>query len=163
VEAHSEGPGKGSEFVVRLPTCPAPPGPPPDRVLAARPAPGHPRRVLAVDDNVDAVQSLALVLAVQGHDVRTAHDGPAALEQAEAFRPEVVTLDIGRPGMDGHEVARRLRRREGAEGVLIVALTGYGGDEDRRRSREAGIDRHLVKPVDPAILRDVLAPAPRPP
>jgi CheY-like chemotaxis protein len=113
--------------------------------------------VLAVDDNADAVESLALLLAGQGHEVRTAHDGPDALELAEAFRPEVVILDVGLPCMDGYEVARRLRERRPKQNLFLVALTGYGREEDRRRSREAGFDLHLVKPVDPEELRDLLA------
>jgi CheY-like chemotaxis protein len=160
VDAQSMGPGQGSEFVVRLPALPPEFRPLANGVsLTAGPtaAESSGRRVLAVDDNVDVVESLALLLGMQGHDVRTAHDGLNALEQAEAFRPEVIILDIGLPGMDGYEVARRLRERVASQGVLLVALTGYGRDEDRRRSLAAGFDRHLVKPVDPTDLRDLLA------
>jgi two-component system CheB/CheR fusion protein len=110
-----------------------------------------------VDDNVDAAESIALVLRIIGHEVRTAYQGPAALEAARAFRPEVVLLDIGMPGIDGYEVARRLRQEPALEKVLLVALTGYGQEEDRRRSREAAIDHHLVKPVGPEELRALLA------
>jgi CheY-like chemotaxis protein len=118
------------------------------------------RRVLVVDDNVDAAVSLARVLERhEGQEVRVAHDGPSALEAAEAFRPEVVLLDIGLPGMDGHEVARRLRGRPEFERALIVALTGWGQESDRRRSGEAGFDHHLVKPVDPDELRGLLGDA----
>jgi signal transduction histidine kinase len=170
-EARSEGPGKGSEFTVRLPAITVTADGERrarDEAKNAEPLATLPsviarsRRVLAVDDNADAVESLAVLLGMQGHQVRTAHDGPDALEQAEAFRPEVVILDVGLPRMDGYEVARRLREREGMRGVLLVALTGYGREEDRRRSLEAGFDRHLVKPVDPDVLRDVLG-LPSPP
>jgi CheY-like chemotaxis protein len=155
VEAHSEGPGKGSEFTVRLPAAPAPaPAGPGDRAAPSPPRP--PRRVLVVDDNRDAAHSLTMVLELDGHEVRVAHDGGAALELARDYRPEVVLLDIGLPGMDGYEVARRLRA-EGPGGGLLVAMTGYGQEEDRRRTREAGFDVHLVKPVEPQVIRDLLA------
>ncbi len=159
VTAHSDGPGKGSEFVIVLPALPptrpaAPPAAEPAEAPSAAPPPAL--RVLVVDDNVDAAESLATLLRLEGQDVRVAHDGPAALEAAPAYRPDVVFLDIGMPGMDGYEVARRLRREPGLEGVLLVALTGWGQDEDRRRSREAGFDEHLVKPVDPAAVATLL-------
>jgi two-component system CheB/CheR fusion protein len=109
-----------------------------------------------IDDNRDAANSLAM-LRMAGHEVRTACDGPAALELAPRFRPEVVLLDIGLPGMGGYEVARRLRAQPELEGVVPVALTGYGQDEDRRRSRENGFDYHLTKPVEPAGLQRLLA------
>ncbi len=113
---------------------------------------------------MDAATSLARLLArFHGQDVRVAHDGPAALHEAGAFRPEVVLLDIGMPGMDGFEVARRFREQAGTGQALLVALTGWGQESDRRRSREAGFDHHLVKPVDPEALRDLLAdPKPAP-
>jgi signal transduction histidine kinase len=157
VEAHSDGPGKGSEFVVRLAEAPAPAAPSPDgrRAPAAGPSPGG-RRVLVVDDNGDAAESLALLLRLAGHEARVAHDGPGALKEAEAFPPDAVLLDIGLPGMDGYEVARRLRRLEGARSATLVAVTGYGQDDDLRRSKEAGFDHHLIKPVDPSTLYDLL-------
>ena len=104
-----------------------------------------------VDDNVSSAQSLAMVLKLDGHEVQVTHDGGLALEAVRRFRPEVVLMDIGLPGMDGYEVARRLRQdAELAAGIaLLVAVTGYAEDEARRRSREAGFDHHLVKPVDP--------------
>jgi CheY-like chemotaxis protein len=158
VEVHSEGLGHGSEFVVRLPLPEQPaavPAAEPDApAAAARPSP---QRVLVVDDNRDAAESVALMLRLDGHDVRVAHDGPAALEAARSFRPEVVLLDIGLPRMSGHEVAARLLQQRHNGRPLLVALTGYGQDEDRRRSREAGFDHHLVKPVDPQTLRELLA------
>ena len=163
VKAESEGPGRGSEFIVRLPALADRCGPAPEangRHLAAGPAR---RRVLIVDDNRDAADSLAALVGLAGHDVRVVHDGPAALTVAEAFRPEVVLLDIGLPGMSGYEVARRLRGLPPTAGAVLAALTGYGQDEDRRQSREAGIDHHLVKPPDPDALRRLLsAPDPSP-
>ena len=122
------------------------------------------RRILVVDDNADAANSLARLLSrLHGQEVRVAHDGPEALEIAEAFRPEVVILDIGLPGMDGHEVARRLRERPESDGTLLVALTGWGQEQDRLRSQESGFHLHLVKPVEPeAIRRLVEHPAPSP-
>jgi PAS domain S-box-containing protein len=154
VEAHSAGPRQGSEFVVRLPAVQGPPellvedGGPEcyQRPLTLR------RRVLVVDDNLDAAESLASLLRVGGHEVRTVHDGPTALQMAETFRPEVVLLDIGLPRMDGYEVARRLRQQTAAHKVLLVAVTGYGQEEDRQRAEEAGFDAHLVKPADPEIM-----------
>ncbi len=157
VEAHSDGPNRGSEFVIRLPALPqagqsraAEPAAPPDAAPARR-------RVLVVDDNADAADSLALVLRLEGQEVCVAHDGTKALELAAAFRPEVVFLDLGMPGMDGYEVARRLRGQPGLEQVVLVALTGWGQDEDRRRTREARFDHHLTKPADPEALRRLLS------
>jgi CheY-like chemotaxis protein len=114
-------------------------------------------RILAVDDNVDSAESLRLLLEITGHEVLTAHDGPAALEAARHFRPQVVLLDIGLPGMNGYEVARRLRTQPGMDKALLVALTGYSQDEDRRRSQEAGFNAHLVKPADLDTLQALFA------
>jgi two-component system CheB/CheR fusion protein len=156
VRAFSDGPGRGSELVVRLPL--APPGPAP----AARepPAParaaGGPLRVLIVDDNVDAAQALGHLMRLLGHDVTLAHDGPGALAAAAAAPPQLVLLDIGLPGMDGYAVAARLRAA-GHDRAALVALTGYGQEDDLRRSREAGFDHHLVKPVDFARLQEISA------
>jgi PAS domain S-box-containing protein len=155
--AFSEGPDRGSEFVVRFPAVTHP--------AAARPAPApsppaEPFRILVVDDNPAAAESLAELLRLGGHEVKTAPDGHSALEVAAAFVPRAVLLDIGLPGdMDGYEVARRLRVLPGMDSAFLVALTGYGQDEDRRRSQEAGIQSHLVKPADPAALRGLLASA----
>jgi two-component system CheB/CheR fusion protein len=158
VGASSAGPGQGSEFVVRLPTANlAPPG---DRVEPAPEQsrdPGARLRVLVVEDNADCAQALAILLRLGAHQVLIAPDGPAALEAARGFRPDVVLLDIGLPRMDGYEVARRLRALEGLERVTLVAVTGYGQDKDRRRARKAGFDHHLVKPVEATVLRDLLA------
>ena len=113
--------------------------------------------ILVVDDNVDAAESLAMLLRMEGHDVRVAHDGPAALAAVEADRPDLVFLDIGMPVMNGYDVAQRLRQRPGLENLVLVAMTGWGQEEDRRRSQEAGFDHHLVKPAEPEALRQLLA------
>jgi CheY-like chemotaxis protein/anti-sigma regulatory factor (Ser/Thr protein kinase) len=162
VEALSEGPGRGAEFVVRLPilSAPAPLAPSPPEVVAATAAAR--RRILVVDDNQDSAACLALLLEMKGNDVRTAHDGLAALGTAEAFRPHVIFLDIGMPGLDGHAVCRKLRTEAWGRALPIVALTGWGQAEDRRRSEESGFTRHLVKPVEPAsldrLMTDLLTP-----
>lgn len=156
VEAASEGPGRGSEFTIRLPRlaleAPAP---------ASAPAPDRPagpaRRVLVVDDQPDSTDSLALILRLRGHEVRTASDGPSALEEFARYRPEVVFLDLGLPGMSGYDVARRLRAMPEARDVRLVALTGYGTEADRERTRAAGFDVHLAKPVDPQAVETLLA------
>ncbi|HEY9419993.1 MAG TPA: response regulator [Thermoanaerobaculia bacterium] len=110
-----------------------------------------------MDDNMDTAESLALLLRLRGHEVETAQDGPAALKTAGTFHPEVVLLDIGLPGLDGYQVAGRLRRRRRTSKALLVALTGYGQEEDQRLAREAGFDHHLTKPVDPTIIYELLA------
>jgi CheY-like chemotaxis protein len=112
---------------------------------------------LIVDDIRDTAATLAMLLELEGHEVHTAHDGPDALTAARTYRPEVIFLDIGLPGMDGYEVARRLREEEGTREAYLVAMTGYGQEEDRQRSYRAGFDRHLTKPVDPAELHVLLA------
>jgi signal transduction histidine kinase len=147
VSATSEGVGRGSEFTVRLKLITVEESELPvttsDRLVAA----AHQNRILVVDDNVDGADSLAVLLRLSGHEVSLAHDGPAALDLARAFRPEIVLLDIGLPGMDGFEVARRLRGNEPTRDAILVAVTGYGRDEDRAKSQEAGFDYHLVKPI----------------
>jgi CheY-like chemotaxis protein len=115
------------------------------------------RRVLVVDDNPDGAESLALLLRHQGHEAHTVRDGQEALEAAERLRPDVVLLDLGLPVLNGYEVCRRLRQQSWGENVLLVAVTGWGQEEDRRRSREAGFDAHVVKPVDPAALMQLFA------
>jgi signal transduction histidine kinase/DNA-binding response OmpR family regulator len=171
VEAHSDGPGQGSEFVVRLP------------LLRSQIADGklqneekteaaaassssdlqsafcnlQSRRVLVVDDNRDAAESLGLLLEVSGHQVRICHDGASALAAAADYQPEVVLLDIGLPGMNGYEVARRLRGHAATRKALLIALTGYGQAEDEQRAREAGFDHHLIKPADLDALAGLLA------
>jgi DNA-binding response OmpR family regulator len=113
--------------------------------------------VLVVDDNRDAAASLAMMLSLRGHDTRTAHDGLEALELAEAFRPEVILLDIGLPKLNGYDTCRRIREQPWGKGMCIVAVTGWGQEDDRRRSQEAGFDEHMVKPVDVAALEQLLA------
>jgi signal transduction histidine kinase/CheY-like chemotaxis protein len=146
VTASSPGPGKGSCFTVTLPT------------QSEAPAADEPprRRVLVVDDNRDLAETLGMVLRLWGHDVRVAFDGPGAVAAAREYHPDVVFLDIGLPGLDGYEVAKRLRGPLGMRDARVVAITGYGRDEDRRRSREAGFDLHLTKPVDPDDLQKLL-------
>ena len=157
VDAESAGSGHGARFVVRLPL--ALQVQVIERVPEATP-PGASRRVLVVDDNQDAADSLAALLRMESHDVQVAYDGASAIELARRQPPEVVFLDIGMPGMDGHETARGLRRLPGMTGAKVVALTGWGQEQDRRRSALAGFDLHLVKPLDHAALLEVLAPGP---
>jgi signal transduction histidine kinase len=146
VEARSEGIGRGTEVIVRLvPARSAGVEAAPDRAAAAT---IRPRRVLIVDDNVDAAESLADALRDLGHEARVANDGPSALSAAGAWRPEVALVDIGLPGMDGYELARRLRAEHAGSALRLVALTGYGRESDLRRARAAGFDAHLVKPAD---------------
>jgi len=150
VSARSEGRGQGSEFAVRMPVLAGEPTAYADTVLSGTAASAAPqRRVLVVDDNVDAAESMAMLLRMRRHEVRVVHDGPSALEAATDFQPDVVLLDIGLPGMSGYEVARKLRQEPGGERLVLAAMTGYGQDEDRRRSKEAGFDQHFTKPVDP--------------
>jgi CheY-like chemotaxis protein len=150
VAGTSAGPGRGSEFTVRLPSSaidvPEPVVDATESAAPGRPKEG-PRRVLVVDDNEDAREALRFLLDDEGHDVRTAADGPEALAVASAFRPDVVLLDIGLPGMDGYEVARRLRQIPECRSTFIAAVSGYGQPEDRIRSQAAGFDEHLLKPV----------------
>jgi CheY-like chemotaxis protein len=115
------------------------------------------RRVLVADDNEDSAETLSLLLQALGNEVRTVHDGRRAVEEAEAFRPDAVLLDIGMPGLDGYEVARLIRAAPWGRAVVLIALTGWGLDEDVQRAREAGFDRHLLKPVDIAPLQEALA------
>ena len=160
VAARSAGVGRGSEFVVRLPLArheaarvPAAAG------ATARKIPGLPR-VMVVDDNRDAADSLAAVLKLLGAEVRVTNDGRAALDELAAFRPAVVFLDLGMPGMDGYETARHMRAREDTRSTLIIALTGWGQESDRRQTQAAGFNQHLVKPADITALRAVLASLP---
>ena len=156
VEARSAGVGRGSEFIVRLPLADAPPAEsaPPDTAAAAA---GIPRRVLVVDDNRDAADSLGRLLECLGATARVVYDGQSALAALADFKPDVVLLDLGMPAMDGYETARRARQGLGGEAVTLVALTGWGQDEDHRRTHEAGFDRHLVKPVGLDQLQTILS------
>jgi PAS domain S-box-containing protein len=155
VRASSEGPGRGSELVVRLPLAPRAERFPADQAPRARAA-SSPLRVLIVDDNVDAAVALGQLMRILGHEVALAKDGPSALTAAAAVPPDLILLDIGLPGMDGYEVAARLRAA-GHGHAALVAITGYGRQEDARRSRDAGFDHHLVKPIDLAQLQKIAA------
>lgn len=156
VSVQSEGTGQGAEFVVRLPLPSKPPARETEKHRPHAAVPGPTRRVLVVDDNVDAAESLGLMLRLWGHEIRLAHNGLEALEEAARFRPDLVLLDIGLPEMDGYEVARQLRQRADMAQPMLVAVTGYGQEEDRRRSLESGCDLHLTKPVDPSALAALL-------
>ncbi len=157
ITAMSDGQGKGSTFTVKLPALENPPqsGPTVDaasaRNIASR------RRILVVDDNADSVASMAMMLKIMGNDVRTAKDGLQAVSEAATFQPDVILLDIGMPTLNGYDACRRIREQAWAKQTVLIALTGWGQDEDKRRSEEAGFDHHLVKPVDPAALESLLA------
>ncbi|HET9576465.1 MAG TPA: ATP-binding protein [Usitatibacter sp.] len=161
ISAHSEGTGRGSEFVVRLPVTQA--AAVPAAQAAAQRKPGAARRILLADDNVDFANSLGHLLETHGHTVRVVHDGAQALEAATHFEPDIAFLDIGMPKIHGYELARRLKAQPRTARCMLVAVTGWGQEDDRKRAREAGFDRHLVKPVDPgqieAIVESVKAPA----
>jgi signal transduction histidine kinase len=170
VTAHSDGPGRGSEFVIRLPLFireRVDPGQSSNKPSALEQsmtnsdgAARTQRRILVADDNNDALESLATLLQLSGHEVYTAANGAVALESAEQHRPEVALLDIGMPKLDGYEVARRIRAQPWGQRITLVALTGWGQDSDRRRSQEAGFDSHLVKPLDLDKLTELLATLP---
>jgi CheY-like chemotaxis protein len=154
IEAQSEGLGRGSRFVVRLPLA----QPVEERASsgAGDRAPSCPCRVLVAEDNPDAAEMMRVMLNLKGHEVRVASDGVAAVEIARAFRPHIAFLDIGMPRMDGYEAAQHVRRLFGNR-ITLVALTGWGQDEDKRRSREAGFDHHLTKPPEPEVLDALIA------
>jgi CheY-like chemotaxis protein len=155
VTARSEGLGKGSEFIVRLPVAAGQEQPEGGEAPPA--GPGGRRRVLVVDDNVDSAGSLATMLRLLGHEVRTAHDGVEAVESARAFRPELILLDIGMPRLNGYDTARRIRQEPWGKDAVLAALTGWNQEEDRRRSQEAGFNHHLAKPADFTALERLLA------
>jgi CheY-like chemotaxis protein len=154
VEARSDGPGRGSEFEVRFPILIEQSKPEEPPVIATMPPP---RRMLVVDDNPDAASSLAMLLQITGHETQMAHDGLEAVEAAERFRPDVILLDLGLPKLNGYEACRLIRELPCGKNILIVALTGWGQEEDRRKSGAAGFDHHMVKPVDHAALIKLLA------
>jgi CheY-like chemotaxis protein len=157
VEVRSDGVGQGSEFVVRLPIA-VEKDALPFRPTATASAATTPLRILIVDDNRDSADMLAMLLKFTGHETYTAHDGLAAVEAATRFDPDVVLLDIGLPVLNGYEAARRIREQQRQHRrPLLVALTGWGQDEDRLRSEEAGFDAHMVKPVDDVVLGRLLA------
>ncbi|HEY4310824.1 MAG TPA: chemotaxis protein CheB [Pirellulales bacterium] len=156
VQAFSQGQDQGSEFVVRLPILRASKADMNDKRSAQAPA-INPRRILIVDDNVDAAKTMAMLLRARGHEVQTAESAEAALVSISANHPEIALLDIGLPGMDGYELARRLRAEPASANIVLIAITGYGQEEDRQRTREAGYNFHFVKPVNLAELEDLLA------
>ncbi len=161
VEAHSEGLGSGAEFIVRLPVAEEAGASReaqrlPAHVPVAAAADARSLRILVVDDNVDAADSIAMLLNMEGHETRSVNTARAALLAVPEFQPEVVLLDIGLPEMDGYEVARRLRANNGTHHMRLVAVTGYGQPADRKRAQAAGFDEHMVKPVEPAALQDFL-------
>jgi signal transduction histidine kinase len=157
IRARSAGLGRGSCFLFWLPALAAGTEAPYVKTPAAAAAnAGHARRLLLIDDNVDAVESLALLLSADGHQVRTAYEGASALAMAEDFHPDLVILDIGLPGMDGYEVAREIRARPQIGSPTLVALTGYGQQEDRKRARAAGFDHHFIKPADVRALQKLI-------
>ena len=156
IEARSEGRGRGSEFIVRLPLAPESARQATEVTQRAAYRAAPPRRVLVVDDNADAAASLALLLRFSGHEVHVAHDGEAALRLAEEVLPQAVLLDVGMPGLDGYEVARRLRERPDTRDALLIAVTGYGAEADRRRTRAAGFDHHLTKPILLASIEELM-------
>ncbi len=157
VAAWSDGPDRGSEFVVRLPALAQPAGAAPGTTAAGREVATPLRRVLIVEDGLDARESLRLLLEHAGHVVETAEDGATGLAKLQSFRPEVALIDIGLPGLDGYALARLARERPETAAIRLVALTGYGQEDDRQRALAAGFDLHLTKPVDPARLDDLLA------
>jgi CheY-like chemotaxis protein/two-component sensor histidine kinase len=159
IEARSSGPAMGSDFIVRLPIVDlpsVPQGQEPEGIADKSQAEPR-RRILVVDDNADTANSLAMVLRRMGHDILTAHDGLEAVHAAAAFRPEVILLDIGLPKMNGYDVAKQIRQQPWDKKVAIIAVSGWGQEEDKRRALEAGFDHHLTKPVEPAALGRLLA------
>jgi len=153
VEAFSAGLGQGSEFIVRLPVLIEMPNASADRPKVEL-SQTSARRILIVDDNIDAADSLAMLLQMEGIETETARDGLEAISAAEAFHPDVILLDIGLPKLNGYEVCRRIRAQPWSQKMLLIALTGWGQDDDRSRSREAGFDAHMIKPIDyPAFLK----------
>jgi len=155
VEARSDGPGRGAEFTVRLPVPTTT-----QAVAPVEPAPAAPhsipRRVLVADDNRDAAESMGMLLRLTGNDVRTVHDGIEAVEEAARFRPDVILLDIGMPRLNGYDAARLIRQQRWSAGTMLVALTGWGQEEDKRRASDAGFDRHFTKPLEPAELQRLI-------
>jgi CheY-like chemotaxis protein len=157
VEATSDGDGLGSQFIVRLPVVLSVVQSQTDDDQDIRPS--SRRRILVVDDNRDAADSLAKILRLKGNESLSAHDGHEAIRQAAEFRPDVILLDIGMPGLNGYDTARQIRDQPWGKSIFLVALTGWGQDEDRRRSQHAGFDLHVVKPINAATLEKLLASA----
>jgi CheY-like chemotaxis protein len=168
LEVQSAGLGQGTEFVVRLPLIASDEGQAAsgekeetggDALAAHAPLPAAKKRILVVDDNLDSAESLTMLLELTGNETHAAYDGLEAVEAAAAFRPDVILLDIGLPELNGYDVARKIREQSWGQSIVLVALTGWGQEEDRRRAHEAGFNYHLTKPVDPAALRKLLASA----
>jgi PAS domain S-box-containing protein len=157
IEAHSEGHGKGSEFVVRLPIDLSIVETEPQTDVDREAIPSSKRRILVADDNKDAASTLAIMLRLSGNEVRTANDGLQAVEEAEAFLPHMIFLDIGMPKLNGYEACRRIRDQAWGATTVMIALTGWGQGEDKRRSQDAGFNHHFVKPIDPSALELLLA------
>jgi CheY-like chemotaxis protein len=156
IEAHSEGLGKGAEFVVRMPALLRPAAETTHATSSEASHRGR-ARVLIVEDNHDAADSLMMLLELRGHRVRVAYDGVAGIESARANAPDVMLVDLGLPGIDGYEVARQVRRDPDLEQVVLVALTGYGREQDKQQSLAAGFHYHLVKPISPDTLHALVA------
>ena len=157
VMAYSDGPGQGSEFVVTLPLVAEPSTSDGSKAGGQESSPKSSLRILIVDDNRDSADSLALMLQFMGNEILTAYDGEEAVASASSFRPDVILLDIGLPKLNGYEACRRIRQQSWGQGIVIIAQTGWGQEEDRQRTQDAGFDRHMVKPVDPALLVSMLA------
>jgi CheY-like chemotaxis protein len=155
IEAASDGPGTGSRFTVRLPLATSSAVVRPSAAPGAVETPAH-RRILVVEDNGDVAESLAMALGLDGHTVKIADEGGAALEALKTFAPDVVLLDVGLPGMSGYDVARRIRESEAGADLAIIAVSGYGQGEDHEPWQQAGCDAYLIKPVDPDALRAAL-------
>ena len=157
IEARSDGPNKGAEFIAHLPIVKAAGSS--ERTESAAQPRGHAPtcRILVADDNRDAAESMSTVLRLMGNEVRTVHDGLQAVEEAAAFRPDMVLLDIGMPRLNGYDAARRIRAQRWGKSIMVVAMTGWGQDEDKRRAAEAGFDRHFTKPVNPDDLEQLIA------
>lgn len=156
IVAESDGHGTGSRFVVRLPMVLAVADDKPDHD-GGEMAKSAARRILVVDDNVDGADSLATMLGILGNEMQTAHDGLAAVAAADAFRPDVILMDIGMPKLNGYDACRRIRGEPWGRNMIIVAQTGWGQEDDKRKSQDAGFDFHMVKPVDPVALEKILA------
>jgi CheY-like chemotaxis protein len=159
VTAQSEGLGKGATFTVRLPLADHRDVPQPAVAVQRRRNHTITRRVLVADDNRDAAESMGMLLRLMGNEVRTVHDGVEAVEEAETFQPDVILLDIGMPRLNGYDAARQIRGQDWSAGTMLVALTGWGQEDDKRRATEAGFDRHFTKPVNPADLEKLIAEA----
>jgi CheY-like chemotaxis protein len=157
LQAHSAGIGQGSEFEVRLPITLEPPEPLPCKPSVDEALTTQPRRILVVDDNRDSAASLAMLLELRGHQTHTAHDGLEAVQAAAAFKPDVMLLDLGLPKLNGYEAAHKIREQPWGKNIELIALTGWGQEDDRQKSRDAGFSAHLVKPVHLDALMKLLA------